>query len=197
MAAKREEFAVHFEWLAFEWLSGHWFGPTSVSFLLFCTVFRSFEYTAFLWKAKGRHGTHSPFAYWLVDVVRRLHPKKEVPIARFIKSKKMRQFVTKLSEALPEYLLCSFASFDQNSSKPCICIIANDQLPNFEQAIQQQVNHPASIFIVAYPNNKMNKESWKKICSKDEFRFSADCYFFGLLSPRPGQAKEHFYLKLS
>ncbi|MEY3100847.1 MAG: hypothetical protein RIS63_1751, partial [Bacteroidota bacterium] len=32
-------------------------------------MFRCIEYTAFLWKAKGRHGTHSPFAYWLVDQV--------------------------------------------------------------------------------------------------------------------------------
>ena len=40
-------------------------------------MFRCIEYTAFLWKAKGRHGTHSPFAYWLVDVVGRLNPQKD------------------------------------------------------------------------------------------------------------------------
>lgn len=160
-------------------------------------MLRSFEYTAFLWKAKGRHGTHSPFAYWLVDVVKGLRPKEEVPIVRLINCKKTRQFVAKLSLALPEHLLYSLGSFDQNNSKPCICIVPPDQLHNLEQAIQQQFIHPTSIFIVADPNNKLNRATWIKISGKAVFHFSADCYFFGLLSPRPGQAKEHFYLKLS
>jgi hypothetical protein len=160
-------------------------------------MFRCIEYTAFLWKAKGRHGTHSPFAYWLVDVVGRLNPQKEVPFAHQIKSKKTRQFAAKLSAALPDHLLCDLVSFDQNSSKPCICIISYKQTAYFEQMLEHDYIHPESIFIVTTPKNKINHEFWKKVCNKAEFHFSADCYFFGLLSPRPGQAKEHFYLKLS
>lgn len=160
-------------------------------------MFRCFEYTAFLWKAKGRHGTHSPFAYWLVDVVKGLHPKGEVPIARLITCKKTRQFVAKLCQALTEHQLCVFELPDQNSSKPCICIIAPERLQHFEQTVLQHSIHPDSIFIVADPNNKLNRTIWVKLCGKAAFHFAADCYFFGLLSPRPGQAKEHFYLKLS
>ena len=160
-------------------------------------MFRCIEYTAFLWKAKGRHGTHSPFAYWLVDVVGCLNPQKDAPFTRQIKAKKTRAFVAKLSEALPDHLLCDLVSFDQNSSKPCICIVPHDQLHHFEQTIQQQVIHPESIFIVLEPHVKENQHYWQKISAANTFHFTADCYFFGLLSPRPGQAKEHFYLKLS
>ncbi|MEY4803825.1 MAG: hypothetical protein RL331_338 [Bacteroidota bacterium] len=160
-------------------------------------MFRCIEYTAFLWKAKGRHGTHSPFAYWLVDVVGRLNTPKEVPFTRQIKCKKTRQFVAKLSQALSEYQLYLFESTDQNSSKPCICILTHDQLPHFETALPHQLWHPETIFVVLNPKAKNKRYHWQKLCQMEIFHFTADCYFFGLLSPRPGQAKEHFYLKLS
>jgi len=160
-------------------------------------MFRCIEYTAFLWKAKGRHGTHSPFAYWLVDVVSRLKTQKEGSFAQQIKSKKTRQFVAKLCQALTEHQLFVFELPDQNSSKPCICIIEPDLLPSFEQVFQHQFIHPASIFILLEPHAKANQHYWQNIYADKTFHFTADCYFFGLLSPRPGQAKEHFYLKLS
>lgn len=160
-------------------------------------MFSRFEYTAFLWKAKGRHGTHSPFAYWLVDVVRRMHPKEEVPFVQQINCKKTRQFVAKLTQALSEHQLCTFEAALENNSKPCICILDHNQITYLGQALEQLYIHPQTIFIVAAPNDKINRESWKNVCSKAAFHFTANCYFFGLLSPRPGQAKEHFYLKLA
>jgi hypothetical protein len=160
-------------------------------------MFRCIEYTAFLWKAKGRHGTHSPFAYWLVDVVGRLKTQKEESFAQQIKSKKTRQFVAKLCQALTEHQLFVFELPDQNSSKPCIYIIEPDLLPSFEHVFQHQFIHPASIFILLEPHAKANQQYWQNIYANKTFHFTADCYFFGLLSPRPGQAKEHFYLKLS
>lgn len=160
-------------------------------------MFRCIEYTAFLWKAKGRHGTHSPFAYWLVDVVGRLKIQKKGSFAQQIKSKKTRQFVAKLCQALTEHQLFVFELPDQNSSKPYIYIIDPDLLPSFEQVFQNQFIHPASIFILLEPHAKANQHYWQNIYADKTFHFTADCYFFGLLSPRPGQAKEHFYLKLS
>ncbi|MDP4867378.1 MAG: hypothetical protein NWR10_00530 [Crocinitomicaceae bacterium] len=160
-------------------------------------MFRCIEYTAFLWKAKGRHGTHSPFAYWLVDVVARqqviaaVHPPLDIP------SKKTRQFIAKLQHALAEHQLSHFDQTAEKPSKPCIYILALDQLPHVETALQHQLWHPETIFVVLNPRAKNKRHHWQKLCQMEVFHFTADCYFFGLLSPRPGQVKEHFYLKLS
>ena len=56
--------------------------------------------------------------------------------------------------------------------------------------------HPDSIFVILEPHQAPNKLNWQALLELPQFHFSADCFDFGLLSPRQGQAKEHFYLKL-
>mgnify|MGYP000014369677 CR=1 FL=1 len=160
-------------------------------------MFRCFEYTAFLWKAKGRHGTHSPFAYWLADGVAGQKIKQEISLPIDIKSKKSRQFISKLSHLLAAYELRHFSQNEENPSKPYIYILGPAQLHNFEATLPLHSCHPETIFVIADPRAKNNKHHWQNICKSQDFHFTADCYYFGLLSPRPGQVKEHFYLKLS
>ena len=66
-------------------------------------MFRCLEYTAFLWKAKGRHGTHSPFAYWLVDEVLRQKQPLNKPEFSEIPGKKTKNFLNKLQQCLAHY----------------------------------------------------------------------------------------------
>lgn len=160
-------------------------------------MFRCIEYTAFLWKAKGRHGTHSPFAYWLADVVAGQPEIDEVSIPLDIASKKTRQFIAKLQNVLAEHQLSPFDLTAEKPSKPFIYILALDQQPHVEAVLQHQLWHPETILVVLNPKAKNKRHHWQKLCQMEVFHFTADCYFFGLLSPRPGQAKEHFYLKLS
>ena len=159
-------------------------------------MFRCFEYTAFLWKAKGRHGTHSPFAYWLVAVVAKQKVAQKISLPLHI-PKKTRTFIAQLCTELPQHQLRYFKPNEDLASSPCICIISPEQLPNFEEVFQHQFIHPESIFILLEPHAKANQQYWQNLYAAQTFHFTADCYFFGLLSQRPGQAKEHFYLKLS
>ena len=166
-------------------------------------MFRCIEYTAFLWKAKGRHGTHSPFAYWLVDHV---NCQKPTQINRYfsdIASKKTKNFLNKLLHCLPDYpIFMSVLKQDippnnYNGNAPCICILGADLLLTFLEAIHLKSLHPDSILVILEPHKSSHQLVWEGVVSQPTFHFSADCFDFGLLSPRPGQAKEHFYLKLS
>jgi hypothetical protein len=165
-------------------------------------MFRCLEYTAFLWKAKGRHGTHSPFAYWLADVVARHKQFNSHQDFSAIPSKKTKNFLNKLKHCLPDYpIFISEQKEDLhrnmlNGKQPGLFILDADVPLFFLEASNLDLLHPDSIFVILDHHHAANKIKWQALIAQPQFHFSADCFDFGLLSPRPGQAKEHFYLKL-
>lgn len=165
-------------------------------------MFRCFEYTAFLWKAKGRHGTHSPFAYWLVDVVNRQKQISSHQVFSAVHCKKTKKFLNKLQHYLPVYPIVISEQMDGlhrnifNSQQPGLFILGTDLPVFFLEASNIELLHPDSIIVILEPHQALNKSKWQALIELPQFHFSADCFDFGLLSPRPGQAKEHFYLKL-
>ena len=165
-------------------------------------MFRCLEYTAFLWKAKGRHGTHSPFAYWLADVVARQKQFHRHQDFSAIPSKKTKNFLNKLKHSLPDYpIFISEQKEDLhrnilNGKQPGLFILDADVPLFFLEASNLDLLHPDSIFVILDHHHAANKIKWQALIAQPQFHFSADCFDFGLLSPRPGQAKEHFYLKL-
>lgn len=165
-------------------------------------MFSGLEYTAFLWKAKGRHGTHSPFAYWLVDKVNYLKPVQFHPKIVGVTSKEAREFLHKLSAALPDYqifnslLLNDTRAHGLQIQQPGIFVLQSAELSRVFEQLDFKILHPDSLLLILEPNNAKYKGNWKKVCALPAFHFSADCFYFGLLSPRPGQAKQHFHLKL-
>jgi hypothetical protein len=165
-------------------------------------MFRCLEYTAFLWKAKGRHGTHSPFAYWLVDVVARQKQNHVKQDFSKISAKKTKNFLNNLQHCLPNYSVFiaeSEEGLDRNifsSHYPGLFILGADLPLLFLEEVNLDMLHPDSIIVLLDPHQAANKFKWQALIELPQFHFSADCFDFGLLSPRPGQAKEHFYLKL-
>lgn len=165
-------------------------------------MFRCFEYTAFLRKAKGRHGTHSPFAYWLVDCVARL---PDAPIAfnsNGIQSKKSSRFADKLLRELPQHALKLMDEKNAEKHKdlelvPQIIVINAPLNTSCYQQIIESRFHPDTIIILPQSVYKRNLQALKLLYEDARFHFTADCFYFALLSPRPGQAKQHFYLKLA
>ena len=165
-------------------------------------MFRCLEYTAFLWKAKGRHGTHSPFAYWLADVVARQKQNHVMQDFSKISAKKTKNFLNKLQHSLPDYpIFISMQKEDlplniMNGKEPRLFVLGADLPLSFLEASNIDLLHPNSIFVILDPHQAAKKFQWQALIELPQFHFSADCFDFGLLSPRPGQAKEHFYLKL-
>jgi hypothetical protein len=165
-------------------------------------MFRCLEYTAFLWKAKGRHGTHSPFAYWLADVVARQKQIYSHQNFSKISSQKIKNFLNKLHYCLPDYPIFILDKKEDlhrnisNGHEPGLFILGPDLLLFFLEQNNLKLLHPHSILVILEPHQARNKSKWQVLIELPHFHFSADCFDFGLLCPRPGQAKEHFYLKL-
>lgn len=166
------------------------------SFLFLCTVFYWLEFTAFIWKAKGRHGTHSPFAYYLVDVVRRIQVDQLNTQSFPMIERKARRFLAKLQKALP-----SFAQINYSTQQACIqaaqpqIIYIDNNTPL--EGLKQLKLHPESILVISPVLLRKQQKVWQQLCQHADFHFSADAWHFGLLSPRPQQVKQHFLLKLA
>ena len=164
-------------------------------------MFRCFEYTAFLWKAKGRHGTHSPFAYWLVDCVARLPETSIAFNSNSIRSKKTIRFIDKLQRELPQHTIKiigqkNVENLYNTDNEPQIIVINAPLNARCCQQIMESRFHPESIVILTHSGYKNDRQALNKLFADGRFHFTADCFHFALLSPRPGQAKQHFSLKL-
>lgn len=165
-------------------------------------MFRCIEYTAFLWKAKGRHGTHSPFAYWLVDGVARL-PKASINLnSNGIRSKKTNVFIDKLNRALPQYAIKIIGKKGAeigniSDLEPQIIVFEAPLDVDCCQQILESRFHPESMIILPQSANKKDRRLFEQLYANARFHFTANCFHFSILSPRPGQAKQHFYLKLA
>ena len=167
------------------------------SFLLLCSVFYCFEFTAFIWKAKGRHGTHSPFAYYLVDVVRRI--KVDFRGAElFPKSERKAQiFLAQFKAAFPRFELLFYrAESEQILMSQAQLIYVGKETQDIKALIHLNL-HPESILVISPTLIRKNKKDWEQLCQQSAFHFTADAWHFGLLSPRPQQVKQHFLLKLA
>ena len=166
-------------------------------------MFSCFEYTAFLWKAKGRHGTHSPFAYWLVDKVARQNTAALTSDLRQLTSNKTRKFIAKLKGALAAYQLVwhpiqnDLSQLNVKEGTPAIYLFSEAELPLLLAQLDTYKFHPDSMLILLDLHKLKNKSQWNLLISNPCFHFTADAYFFGLLSLKPGQAKQHFFLKLA
>lgn len=101
--------------------------------------------------------------------------------------------------ALPDYDLVHFQTEKQRISHQ------KKQLIRLEEKVEKEVLkilahlelHPESIILLPASILRLNKAEWKDLCAHPGFHFSADAWYFGLLSRRPQQAKQHFLLKLT
>lgn len=101
--------------------------------------------------------------------------------------------------ALPDLELVHFQTEKQRISHQ------KKQLIRLEEKVEKEVLkilahlelHPESIILIPASILRQYKAEWKDLCAHPSFHFSADAWYFGLLSKRPQQAKQHFLLKLT
>lgn len=92
---------------------------------------------------------------------------------------------------------CQEGLIDLSEHQPQIVIVTTTMFLNYllRQALPNV--HPDTIFIVTDHKERNNIKAWAALTKEEQFHFSSDCFYFGLLSPKPGQAKQHFLLNLN
>ncbi|MFM6947177.1 MAG: hypothetical protein ACKOWW_08560 [Flavobacteriales bacterium] len=162
-------------------------------------MFNWLEFTAFIWKAKGRHGTHSPFAYFLVDIVRQIDIQATQNKNTSKKWQQINRFARQLATALPEFECIEVKNSFRlvAADKKQIIVIAQLTDPSFYEQIASLEIHPESILLLPAVFVRKQKQHWQALYQQENWHFSADAWYFGVLSPRPQQAKQHFLLKLT
>jgi hypothetical protein len=193
--------------------------------LFLCSVNLICEFIKYKWKAKGRHGIHSPFIFSLVEK----GIKSELTNSNFLsqnsKNLHFEQFVFKLlryfktqnifideKKELTDwetFFRKNFSSLkiqlnlkelnksSKNSSFDLIFISNSNQLLEKLLTLKPYSKNETVFLIEGIRSNKYIFEDWRKLCEMKTFHVSIDFFQSGLLIMRSQQEKEHFTLKTS
>ena len=192
----------------------------------FTTMFnfrRAADYLFYRFKAKTRHGTHSPFVYRLVDkVIYDFSAKKvydELKLSDSTRSVKLNQLLYRLAadwkpetiielgqplgitsqylqKAAPDARVYTGNKFPD---KPGLIFINTDKgeeaLTYFEQSLPK-INANTMLIIDNIHANEGMKQAWAKLKANPHVTVTIDLFWIGLVYFRIGQVKENFIIKI-
>ena len=180
------------------------------------------EFIKYKWKAKGRHGIHSPFIYSLVEKgiqgdrfntnfqcqnSKNLHFERLVfKLVKYFNSSHI--FINKKNKLTDWdfFLKINFPSSkirvnfeklnpsDKNSPFDFVIISTSSQLQEDILELIPYSKNDTVFLIEGIRGNASSFLAWKKICEMDTFHVSIDFFQSGLLIARSEQDKEHFTL---
>ncbi len=161
------------------------------------------EYLKYKWRAKNRHGIHSPFVYDLIDHV--LLDKGGIAAASIIKSPGLALAYENLVSRIAAYyhykrIVVLPVADEQPMPQQADLILLGEVAP--AQWLQlmdkycEVLTNDGAVIVSHIHKTKEHSLAWKKICAHNNVRMSIDLYGIGLLFfKKEFKEQQHFILK--
>lgn len=161
------------------------------------------EYIVYRWKAMGRHGVHSPFAYKLVDTIlpqcKTAVPTGVVNACSWL-PKPYKTLATGLLQLLALNNVMLIENELQEPDGQYDMLILNSSYPGqWVRLFNRYIGHlkPNSVFIITgIHNTHRHTTKWNRLCRHPKVMMSVDLYGVGLIFFRDEfKEKQHFVLR--
>ncbi len=153
------------------------------------------EYVKYRWKARGRHGTHSPFVYELVEKV------IEGRARELGNGDKYGQLLRAIAEQYHYKRLLDLDDIDITPSKEDfdMVVLPGKAAEQWAPLLHKYIYIAEAGGVIVVPTihkTKQHTECWDILCADSTVRLSIDLYGIGLLfSKGEFKEKQHFVLK--
>lgn len=172
------------------------------------------QYGRHLLRARGRHGTHSPFVYAFVEQVMRKRPRVALPRQDQFRPRAAALLYQTFCYLSPQVIYADLVLLDAVTALAAqalpgvpVLLLANGTAPaqalviaNISSALPDQMNnlleHPVKILLVGPHAHKATERTWMQLAASPAVKVSIDYWHFGLLvNDQAFKARQHFRLR--
>lgn len=161
------------------------------------------QYLKYRWRAKGRHGVHSPFAYDLIEhvlldkgVIEREYIVEYPSLALCYENLLSRIATCYKYKAILYLPLENEDVVKTNADLLLLNEVAPKQWLNLLNKYFHLLNSQGAVAVIGIHKTMKHTTAWKNLCTDQNVKMSIDMYGVGLLLFRDEfKEKQHFVLK--